>query len=169
MTALPLGTLSICLTIALTITLYNTNVKRIYQYVYGPHDVLYLTPRKCIRHVLPVPWCAPRKCSKPCTPIHLIRHASSTVPFMNVCIAVRYTGFTNARQQVSIKFFPHSHSHHTGIRARLTSINLHNLRQRQPHFIPIKRRLLPLQWIALKVHRLQLFLIAQLLLDFLEA
>jgi hypothetical protein len=169
MTALPLGTLSICLFIAPAVTLYNTNIKRIYRYLYDPHNFLYPTPRKCIRHVLPVPWCAPRKCSKPCTPSHPIRHASSTMPFMTVCITVCYTGFTNARQQVSVNSFTHSYSHHTGIRARLTSINLHNLRQGQPHFIPIKRRLLSLQRITLKVHRLQLFLIAQLLLNFLEA
>lgn len=49
-----------------------------------------------------------------------------------------------------------------------TSINLHHLRQRQPHLIPIQRRLRPLQRVSLKVHSLELLLICQLALHLAE-
>lgn len=50
----------------------------------------------------------------------------------------------------------------------LTRIDLLDLRQRQPHLVPVQRRLPRLQRVALKVHRLQLLLVAQLALHLRE-
>lgn len=62
-----------------------------------------------------------------------------------------------------------SHSHTTTIKKKLTRIDLHDLRDRQTHFIPIQRRRPHLQRIALEIHRLQLLLILQLALHLVEA
>lgn len=51
----------------------------------------------------------------------------------------------------------------------LTSINLLDPRQRQPHFIPIHRRLSQLQRIPLEINRLKPFNATQLSLDLLKA
>jgi hypothetical protein len=50
-----------------------------------------------------------------------------------------------------------------------TRINLLDLRQRQPHLIPVHSRTIRLQRIPLEIHRLQLLLILQLALDLVKA
>lgn len=52
--------------------------------------------------------------------------------------------------------------------ARLTSINLHDVRNRQAHFVPINSRSSSLQRVPLEIHRLQMWLPAQLVLDVLK-
>lgn len=53
-------------------------------------------------------------------------------------------------------------------REQLTSIDLLNMRYRQPHLIPIYGRSSCLQRITLKVNRLQILLLSQLALDLVE-
>lgn len=53
-------------------------------------------------------------------------------------------------------------------KARLTSINLHDVRNRQAHFVPINSRSSSLQRVPLEIHRLQMWLPAQLVLDVLK-
>lgn len=52
---------------------------------------------------------------------------------------------------------------------RLTSIDLLNMRYRQPHLISIHGRSPCLQRVAFKVNRLQILLVLQLALDLLKA
>lgn len=56
----------------------------------------------------------------------------------------------------------------TSEETELTRINLHDLRQCQPHLVSIHRRPLGLQWVPFKIHRLQLLFIPQLALHLLE-
>ena len=50
----------------------------------------------------------------------------------------------------------------------LTGINLLDLRQRQPHFVAVKHRLRLLQGVTFEIHRLQFFLVLELLFNLVE-
>ena len=61
-----------------------------------------------------------------------------------------------------------SNQGHVLDRVELTSIDLDDLGQGEANFIPVHRGLVSLQGIALKVHRLELFLVGEFALNFLE-